>query len=313
MIGSIGWRRWVALLDTREPASALAASRMVVAATVFVTLLHAWLTGVASSLWVAPELGGVGPNAPGLLRFVGGASWPNVRALLLITVASSGLLGLGLFTRPAAAVTWLGFHTLAFLNPLSGGSGDDVVSNVLFLIMLSGAGKTWSLDARWFGGASTVTAWPRYLLIGQMIAIYTAAGWHKMSASWLPVGSLDAVWYSLTNPIWQRRAVAPSILLGRVAQAATLTTWMFEVSAPLLLVAFYFRATADRTGRWRRWFNRWDFRARYLMVGFCLHLGIELTMEVGAFFGGMMALYAACLHPVEWQAIARRARWSKGR
>ena len=68
------------------------------------------------------------------------------------------------------------------------------------------------------------------------------------------------------------------------------------------MLAFYYRATVDRPGRLRRWFNRHDFRAMYLTVGFCLHLGIELTLEVGSFFGGMMVLYAACLHPNEWRA-----------
>ena len=91
-----------------------------------------------------------------------------------------------------------------------------------------------------------------------------------------------------------------------LTQLATLTTWIFEVSAPLLLLAFYFRATDGRPGRLRQWFNHWDYRLWYLGLGFCLHLGIELTMEVGAFFGAMLVFYAACIQPREWQAVSAR-------
>jgi hypothetical protein len=303
------WRRWVRLLDTREPPESLAAMRIIVGATTFLTLAHAWWSGAAAALWVSSDHGGATTTDPFLLDLVGGSTWPNVRALLVIGLVASAMLVVGRFTRAAAIVSLLTFRTLAFSNPWSGGSGDDVVSNALLIVALSSAGAAWSLDARKLARPTEVLvmAWPRYLAIGQLIVIYTCAGWCKMSASWMPHGSLDAVWYSIQNPIWQRHPMPVSSVVGRIAQAATLTTWLFETSAPILFVAFYFRATRDRAGRVRRWFNRWDVRARYLTVGLCLHLGIELTMEVGAFFGGMMALYAACMHPTEWQSLASRA------
>jgi hypothetical protein len=294
----------VAILDTREAPESLAAMRIVVGATVLLTLAHAWWSG-AAAFWVATAHGGVGATEPGVLRLVGGLTARNVGALLVIGLAASALLLVGRYTRTAAFVTWLCFRTLAFSNPLSGGSGDAVVSNALLIVLLSGAGGAWSVDALRTPGDVTVPAWPRYLAVGQLVTIYLSAGWHKASGAWMPFGSLDAIWYVVHNPTWQRRTFFfDGDVVGRFSQLATFTTWLFEISSPLLLVAFYFRATGQRPGRLRRWFNRWDFRAKYLAVGFCLHLGIELTLEVGAFFGGMMALYAACLHPNEWRALA---------
>lgn len=296
------WRRWVALLDTREPPESLAAVRIVVGATVLLTLARAWWSGAAAAVWVASDRGGAGASEPGLLEFAGGLGWTQVRALLVVGLVASTFVIAGRFTRVASFVAWLSFRTLAFSNPASGASGDDILSHLLVLLMLSGAGRAWSLGAR--PDAIVVPAWPRYVAIGQLVAIYVSAGWQKTSASWMPHGSLDAVWYALQNPMWARWSVPTGALAGRVAQAATLATWLFEMSSPLLLLAFYFRATADRPGRVRRWFNRHDVRAKYLAIGLCVHVGIELTMEVGTFFGGMMALYAACIHPTEW----RRAR-----
>jgi hypothetical protein len=298
------WRRWVALLDTRESAESLAVMRIAIGATTLLTLANAWASGVAAELWVAPDHGGVGATDPGVLGLLGGLSWTNVRAVLAVGLVASASLTIGCFTRTAALVAWLAFRTLAFCNPASGGAGDDVVSNALFIVLLSGAGRTWSVDAHRSPRDTAAPAWPRYLAIGQLVTIYFSAGWHKASGSWMPNGSLDAVWYSLHNPVWQRRPFATGVLAGRLSQAATLATWLFEISSPLLLLAFYFRATAGRPGFLRRWFNRWDVRAKYLAFGLCLHLGIELTMEVGAFFGGILALYACCLHPSEWSELA---------
>jgi hypothetical protein len=197
------WLRWVALLDTREGPESLAAVRIVVGATVLLTLAHAWWSG-AAAFWVATAQGGVGGTNPGALEIVGGLTGRNVRALLIVGLAASAMLTLGCYTRAAALITWLSFRTLVFSNPLSGGSGDDVVSNALLIVLLSGAGRAWSLDAPRMPGGATVPAWPRYLAIGQLVTIYFSAGWHKASGAWMPFGSLDAVWYVVQNPIWQR-------------------------------------------------------------------------------------------------------------
>jgi hypothetical protein len=299
------WSRWVRLLDTRESGESLALFRIVAAATVLGTLAHAWWSGAALLLWVAPERGGVGDGVGGPLAWLGGAGPLQIRILLFVALTSAALLAVGLFTRASAVLTWLCTRALLFANPWSGGAGDEVLANALFILLFADSGRVWSLDAR-RRAPRLVPAWPRYLAIGQLCTIYIGAGWHKMSASWMPHGSLDAVWYSLHNPLWQRWPMPTGAWLGRLSQALTLGTWLFEVSAPLLLLAFYFRATAARPGRLRAGFNRWDVRALYLAFGLCLHLGIEATMEVGCFFGAMLSLYACCLTPSEWRRLRAR-------
>jgi hypothetical protein len=294
------WARWVALLDTREPATSLAACRILAAATTLATLVHAWWCGAASLLWVDVVHGGINRNPSGLITYLG-ATPAMVTALLIVGATSSLLMLLGALTRPMTIITWLVFRALAMANPWSGGSGDDVLSNVLFLLCWSGCGRAWSLDARWFARPIEVMAWPRYLLVLQLATIYTAAGWHKMSISWVPFGRLDAVWLTLHNPMWQRFSMGWLAGVAWLTKLFTLGSWLFEISAPLLLLAFFYRATPERPGRLRAAFNRWDFRKRYLLVGIGMHLGIELFMEVGAFFGAMMSLYACCVHPSEWR------------
>jgi hypothetical protein len=295
------WQRWVAILDVREPAQALAAMRIITAVTVFLTFANAWTSGVAKNLWVDPA---VAPIDAGWLKHFGGATWTNVRALLIVGLSSSVLLFFGAFTRVAAILTFATYRSLVFLSIWSGGSGDNVVANLLFLLVLAKSGDAWSIDARLFRSSTTVPAWPRYLAIGQLVTIYVSTGWQKLSAAWMPFGTREAVWLSLQHPIWQRR---PMLWFPAwITQIATVSTWFFEIAAPLLILAFYYRATADRPGRVRAFFNRIDFRAKYLAVGFALHLGIELTLEVGDFFGGMMGLYCACIHPSEWISLFSR-------
>ena len=80
----------------------------------------------------------------------------------------------------------------------------------------------------------------------------------------------------------------------------------------VLWLAFWYRLTRDRPGRLRAAFNRWDARALYLLLGVSMHLGIEATMEVGAFFPATMALYVAAFTPDEWRRLGRRLGLSTG-
>jgi hypothetical protein len=147
---------------------------------------------------------------------------------------------------------------------------------------------------------------PRYVLVGQLVLMYCTTGLQKVSIGWVPGGPLDALWYILQQPTWQRGSMRWLAPLYPVTQIATLTTWAFEVGSPLLLLAFWYRATRERPGRLRAWFNRHDFRTKYLALGLFLHLGVELTMEVGPFIGGVLALYTCCFHPGEWQQVGQR-------
>ena len=305
MIGA-AWRRWVAFLGEREDATSLAIARIVAGVTLVHHLFVMWVTGVATSVWVSEEHGGWRSLDEGWVEWIGGATPGTTLALLAITAIAGVLFTAGLFTRASAFVAWFGFSTLADYNSHSGGSSDELLISVLFLLMFSGCGRRLSLDARLRGGETDAPAWPRRLLLFQLVLMYWTTALQKVSSSWVPGGPLDALWYILQQPTWQKYDMQWLAPAYPVTQLATLVTWVFEHIAPLLLLAYWYRRTADRPGRVRGWFNRVPFRDAYLATGFLLHLGIWLTMEVGPFFGAVLAIYAACFHPAEWQALARR-------
>jgi hypothetical protein len=306
------WRRWVAFLSRREDGASLAACRIVAATTVCGHLAWMWKSGVAMGVWVDRTHGGMRSLDAGWLGHVGGLTPFNVHALLLLGILASASMAAGLFTRVACIATWLAFRTLTGINDHCGGASDDLLVNTLFLLMLSACGTSWSLDARRrsaageASGDGLVPAWPRYLLVLQLVLMYWMTALQKVSIGWIPGGPLDALWFILQQPTWQRASMRWLAPLYPLTQAATLATWIFEQSAPLFLLACWFRLTRERAGRLRAWSNRVDARGIYLAIGLVLHIGIFFTMEVGPFLGAVLALYACCIAPGEWNAIAAR-------
>jgi len=154
--------------------------------------------------------------------------------------------------------------------------------------------------------SSEVPVWPRYVLIFQIITVYWTTGMQKVSNGWWPppVGSLDSIWYILQDPTWTRWVIVGKDLAPffRFTQFATFTTWLFENSGLLLLLAYWYRYTRERPGQGARvlqrsalesavhqWpvsqhaarpvfahalaptLDRIDFRLLYLSVGFSMH------------------------------------------
>jgi hypothetical protein len=301
------WTRWADLLDRREAALPLAVCRIFAAGTVCIHLVTMWISGTAQGVWVAERFGGIRETDLNWLDTFGGATPLNVKLLVGLGILASALMTVGAFTRVTAFLTWLTFRLLTGLNDHSGGSSDDVLINALFVLMFSGCGGALSFDRRNQAPAE-VPVWPRYVLIGQLVLIYWTTGLQKVSAAWLPGGPLDALWYIFQQPSWHRTSMLWLARAYPLTQIGTLVAWTFEQTAPLLLLAFWFRYTRARPGRVRAFFNRIDFRTWYLAVGVMLHAGIWVTLEVGPFAGGMFSLYACCFAPYEYRAFADRLR-----
>ncbi len=303
--GSRWWSRWVALLDRREPATSLAICRIVIGIAVCSHLLWMLWLGVDQLAWTDLASGGMRALEPGWLGHVGGLTPFNIRALTLLTAAAAALMAIGATTTWIVPIVWIGWRTLADLNSHAGGAYDELIKNILLILMVSGCGRALSVDA-WRGKTGLVPAWPRYVLSFQLALMYWSCGMQKVSAGWVPGGSADALWYILQQPTWQRirmEWLAPAYPL---TQAATLGTWLFEQSAPLLIVAAWFRDTRTRGGWLRATFNRLDLRSWVLVAGVGMHVGIEATMEVGAFSLASLSLYACFYHPDEWRALGDR-------
>lgn len=302
------WTAWADRLDTREDGLSLALVRIAVGAIVAGHLLHLQASGAIPLVWWDDDHGGLRDLHHPWIEALGGATPRTLGWLVPAVTASALAMALGFATRLTTVLTWLGFRTLGDLNGHAGGSYDELLINTLFLLVLARSGARLSLDRRFGGDPGPVPAWPRWLMVFQLVVVYTSTGFQKVSNHWVPWGDLDALWYILQQPTWHRTAMDGLWPLYPLTRVATLATWLFEVSAPLLLLAFWYRATRERPGWLRATLNRLDWRTTVLAVGVGMHVGIELTMEVGPFSFASLALYLACWSPDEWSALARRLR-----
>jgi hypothetical protein len=140
------------------------------------------------------------------------------------------------------------------------------------------------------------------------VVLYLSAGASKVASSWTPVGGLNALFIAMSDPHFQRwpdewlRAVYPLTRVG------TLVSWLWEWGSPLMLLAWWFRATAERSGRLRAWFNRWPVVELYLLVGAFFHVATHFTLRLGIFPFAVMSVYPACLHPDTLAGMLKRAR-----
>lgn len=278
------WASWVALWDRREDATALALVRIGVAVVLLYDFVAMWRVGAIEALYAPPPLG-----------YAAAEGWASPQALWLAAVSSLVALGLGLATRVAAVVFVIISAHLASLAP-DGERGIDMLLRVAIAILaLSRCNARWSVDALVWARLGRpipreVPAWPRYLLLVQLVWVYFSGGINKGGAEWGPFGGFLALSNALADPHLARfdpggwlPAVVP---LTRVATALVM---VFELSAPLYLVAY--------ARGWRR------VRYAWLAVGVAFHLGIAVTLRLGIFPWGMLALYPVLLQPAE---LARR-------
>ncbi len=308
---------WVSLWNHREQPTVLALLRIGVGLVLLVDFGRAAWLGVVPQLWAPDELGGLGSKVTArepplliyeLLPHSVDSAW--LAYGVLVTALVCFTLGLG--TRVAGLVALLTYAALAKVLPLGDRGIDLMMRNVLLVLSLSRSHAAWSLDARirtgsWFGDGQTVPAWPRHLLILQLVVMYFLAGVQKTALSWTPLGGYSALYLVLQDPHIARFDM--SWLSGwayPLSQVATATTHLFEWTAPLTLLAYHYRDTAHRPGRLRAWSQRWRPHWWWIGVGALLHLGIWMTMDIGIFPWAMLLLYPAWFHPDELQAAWRK-------
>ena len=312
MIGA--WSAFVRVISHREPGTSFALFRIGLGATVLQTLASTGGYGVVDALWIDKRFGGLGSRGEGtwLVQALGGPSPDVVWPLFWAAVGSALALTVGLGGRWAALATLLAFTGLTDLNSSAGGSYDDLIENGLWLLFLAGPTATLSVDARvWTGSFVSdrpVLAFGRYLAVFQLVLMYWTTGLQKVSTFWVPGGDASALYYILQQPTWQRFDLRWVAWLYPVTQIGTTVSWFWEVSAPLWLLAFWFRATRTRPGALRSWFNTLDVRLIYAGVGLVFHAALFVLMDVGPFSPASLAFYACLFSPDELAAFARRFR-----
>lgn len=316
-------RWWVDLWDRRERPDSQAVVRILLGLLIFVDLLAIWRLDLVVPLYAPGDAGGLGRpldrgTVPLLYAWLP-ATAATATAAFWLAVAASATFTAGLATRVSALVLLLTLAQLSLIVPASDRGIDMLLRNGLMVLMFSSCGRAWSLDARlrtgrWGGDRSPQPAWPRYLLILQLVLLYSTAGMQKVASSWLPP-DWSALWVAMHDPHFARTdaAWAWSELLFPLTQAATAISWLWEWSAPLILLAYWYRDTEDRPGRLRAFFNRRHVLVWWLLLGASFHLGTHLTMRLGIFPFAVLSLYPAFVHPDAWGRLAGRLRRRPGR
>ncbi|MEM9071092.1 MAG: HTTM domain-containing protein [Myxococcota bacterium] len=310
------WTRLVNILDEREAPTSLAMIRIAVA----IVLLADWFTalrlGLVPTIWGPSTAGGLGAADtwadPPLFQVLFGASTTATWTVFAIAVAATITLGIGLMTRTSALVVALASAQLAMAMGQSDRGIDIALRIVLMLLACSGAGARWSLDARLRHGTFTpeltVPAWPRYLIILQLLWMYFGAGLHKTQSAWWPQGDLSALYIILRDPHFATADFASLDALYTATQLGTFATMLFELGAPLMGLSLWYRRTRERPGRLRRWFNRLRVGEIWLALGIAFHIGLMFTLRLGIFPYGMLAFYPAFFPPSELDRGLERVR-----
>jgi hypothetical protein len=270
------WRQWCDFLAEREPGTAVALFRISIGICVVWMFGSIAANGLVPVVWLNPSDGGWRHvNTPWLLEQLGGVTPANVRAFTILAIASGFMLAIGFFGRAAAFFALQ--CTLALTHIDRPGFDDLLLGNLLWLLVLARNSATLSLDCKLRTGSwrspEPIPAWPRRLVIVQLVVMYFATGVQKATVYWTPADGWSALYYILQSPRWARVEKPWLADVYPLLQLGTAVTWLWEVTAPLLLLALWRRRRGGR-GRFV-----WGFVA----IGLAMHLGIFAFMDLGPF------------------------------
>lgn len=313
---------WVAFWDEREPPTVLALIRVSLAAVVLIDLGAMLRHGVVAWLWAPGEASGIAllnpADAPLFYRIFPATDGSALLLWAGLVVSALGV-GLGCFTRASALLYVALSAQAALINSPADRAIDRAIRMMFLLLAFSPAGQLWSVDARrrtgsFRGDAAAAPAWSRYLILGQLVLIYWAASLAKSGAHWYPWGNYRALYFTLRDPIMAARDFgwlsAPLPYLA--TQLATAATHLWELAAPLVLLAAFYRRTRARPGRLRALFNRLPVRTVYVAFGVVFHVALTLSLRLGIFPWAMLACFPAFFHPDELaHGSARLRAWAQ--
>jgi hypothetical protein len=252
----------------------------------FGLLVFAWTLSLTPDLYRLFGPNGVLPAQPQLQSWYGVLGiWNSNGALVTVYVGlliASLLLSAGLWTRPAAILVWILVLSLERRDPWVINSGDILIRNLAFYLMLAPSGASFSVD-RWrkyrndFWTFPTRPIWPLRLIQLQLCIMYLVTLWDKVQGMTWNNGT--AVSYALRLTDLTRFAL-PGSITHSVLISNLLTYGSMAIEFGLVVLV-------------------WNKKARpwILCLGIALHLGIELTIEVGFFSLAIVTAYLVWLSP----------------
>ncbi len=318
------WNFWVRLFGEKERGTSLALFRIAICLCALYSLLSIAAAGLVGPLWTHVEHGGMRDvTGNWLVVFFGGTTPTVVWSLwaVALVAALAGALGVGgrFFGRAVFLVLMLSYNGLITINPFASGGYDVLMTNAFWILILAESTATLSLHARMHRGRfvsdEEISSWPRYVLIFQLLLMYTLTGLQKSALVWTPAGGYTALYWVTQDPTWMRFDGAFAAWVSPLLRVGTAITWHWEQLSILLLLWFYARYTADKGGRMRRWVLKRDWRIGWALIGVTLHVGILILVNVGPFSWVSLAFYFLLWKPSEydrtWQWWLRRRRARK--
>ncbi len=311
------WARWVAFWDEREPPRSLALARILLGLCFVYDFFHIWNMGLVVPLFGVAEVGGLSDalmrdEIPLYYRFAPGTVGA-AQALHAAMALSAVSLMFGFFTRTSALVLLLAWSQFALVMPYADRGIDTLCRLVLTVLVFARSGDWLSVDAfvrtgSFWGDGAPIPAWPRRLLVLQLVLMYFSAGILKTGLTWWPMGHYAALYFALQDPAvaaWDFSYVRgqPFFLFVQLGAAGTM---VYQWTYPLVLVLMYWRRHPGVGGRVAAFCNRYRLEFLWIGVGGLFHLILAFTMNLGIFPWAMLALYPVWLHPDEWRDLLRR-------
>lgn len=208
--------------------------------------------------------------------------------VLTALLAAAVALALGWRTRVASVVVAVLLLAIQRRDPWVLNSGDLLLRELAFFVMLMPAGETWSLDARRRGRERLRAPWALRLVQLQVSALYLFSVWAKVRGTTWNNGT--AVGIALQLEDLQRFAL-PTALSTSLLVSAVLTYSSLAVEASLAV-------------------GLWLPRLRYwvMAAGVGLHLGIETSLLIGWFSLAVISSYVVFVPPEQLRAAVARVR-----
>lgn len=215
------------------------------------------------------------------------------------TCILSLMVMLGLYTRVAAVLLWVGVVSLHHRSPDILHSGDTLLRNYVLLLMFMPSGNKWSLDAVLAARKGkvlnqSVSVWPQRLVQWQLAVVYFTTVWHKFSGPAWREGY--ATYYPPRLEEFDRFWVPGFVNDLPVVYVSTYATLVTELALATLVFARPLR--------------------KYVLIGgLLMHGYIEYSMNIPLFQWVIVSAYVLHYegHEVEAWVGRMRERWSAWR
>jgi hypothetical protein len=260
-----GWSRWAfAPIDTAP----MAALRIAVG-----LLTIGWTLSLLPDAGTFLGTSGVQHDLPSYDNGAWTVQLGSPYVVLAVLLAAAVALTVGWRTRVASVVVAVLLLAIQRRDPWILNSGDLLLRELAFFVMLMPAGETWSLDARRRGVERLRAPWGLRLVQLQISALYLFSVWAKVRGNDWNDGTAVGLALQLED---LQRFTLPTALSTSLLVSAVLTYSSLAVEASLA-------------------FGLWLPRLRYwvMAAGVGLHLGIEASLLIGWFSLAVISSYVA--------------------